>query len=197
MAVEEFSLANVSVPPSFPGTGFCVERNSWFCHLIGNNVFSQYNFAPTLCFYAIVKNCIPAEVTASKNSKLSSQIMDHLHRHEERAEEHNDQSAEGCRFSLIPTRRREKTRQVKGPESQAADSRGNWWFRKEADCTDWCDWHTVRGQNWNSKKPPTQEHLNTNTEKTNQYSSIKLKHSVNNTFSSQLVQHKITQTQGK
>lgn len=56
---------------------------------------------------------MPAEVRASKNSKLSSQIIDNLHRHEERAEENNDQSAVGWRFSLIPTRRREEQDRLK------------------------------------------------------------------------------------
>lgn len=57
------------------------------------------------------------------------------------AEEQDDQSPEGWRFCLISTGRgREKQGgQVKGPETQAVDSRGNWWSRKEAECTDWRD----------------------------------------------------------
>lgn len=55
------------------------------------------------------------------------------------AEEQDDQSPEGRRFCMISTRRGREIQggQVEGPEVQAFDSRGNGWFRKEAECTDW------------------------------------------------------------
>lgn len=140
------------------------------------------------------KNYIPAEVRASKNSKLSSQITDHLHRHEERAEEHNDQSAEGWRFGLIPTRRREEQDRLKVLRARRLTQGETGGLERRLTAltggTDilWED-KTETARNLHTRNIWTQT-------PGKQINTVALNWNIQSiTHSAQLVQHKITQTQ--
>lgn len=146
---EEFSLANISGPPSSPGTGSCVGGNCWFLpsNWKQSNFKMEWHPKNSKLSSLITGQTWPPSQDRTWGKCCRVRLRNRMIRHQRDGDSVWSPQGGG---------REKQGGQVKGLEALVADSRGNGWFRKEAECTDWRDWHAVRGQNWNSKKPPHQ-----------------------------------------